>query len=80
MSSDEDLIITPIPSLVSLLIRAEQQKGQPLTQEEVENIRDTCACIALPPDAARAVTEKRGYVDVDPEDVWNQWQRVRLEM
>ena len=78
--NDERLILFPIPSLVSLLLRAELDKGSPLTEAEALAVRDGCACIALPPDEAAAVARSRGYDDIDPERCWEQWQVARKEL
>lgn len=80
MSENDDLIIYPVPSLVATLLNRERTKGSPLTEEEVIQIRDTCPAIAMPPDVARKVDESRGYLDIDPENCWEEWQRVRLEL
>jgi len=77
---DEPLILTPIPSLVSLLLHHEQAKGSPLTQEEVEEIRDNAACVALPASGRKAVDEERGYEDIAPEFAWQHWQQVRGQL
>jgi hypothetical protein len=35
---EEDLIITPVPALVAVLLAKEKEKMAPLTQAEVEDI------------------------------------------
>ena len=75
-----ELIIYPIPSLVATLLNRETAKGSPLTEEEVIQIRDSCPAIALTQEDARRVDESRGYLDIDPEHCWEEWQRVRLEL
>ncbi|MDH5619896.1 MAG: hypothetical protein OEZ11_14870 [Gammaproteobacteria bacterium] len=75
--SDNDIILCIVPSLVAQLLRAEQDKGAPLTEDEVLQIRDESDCIAMDPHAHRAVVEERGYEDIDPERCWDQWQVVR---
>jgi hypothetical protein len=76
----EKLVPTFIPALVVLLVRAEQRKGSPLTQEEVIHIRDGGACVMLPESQAAHLSEKRGYADVDPQFAWEQWQEVRGQL
>jgi hypothetical protein len=78
--SDERLILVPVPSLVSLLLRAERDKGSPLTEAEVLAIRDGCTCVALPPDVATATARARGYDDIDVEKCWEEWQEARKEL
>jgi hypothetical protein len=71
---EEELFLVPIPSLISLLVRHHSDKGAPLTEEEVLAIRDKCTCVAMPAHARDAMNESRGYEDVDPEYVWEDWQ------
>ncbi len=73
------LIITPVPSLVSTLLNREQAKGSPLTQGEVETIRDQIECIVMTREQRAAVDESRGYCDIDPEEAWDTWQVARLD-
>ncbi|WP_426787915.1 hypothetical protein [Xanthomonas campestris] len=40
MSDEEELIITPVPALVAVLFRLEQEKGSALTKAEVIEARD----------------------------------------
>ena len=77
---EEELIITPIPSLVATLLNKEKKKGSELTREEVEEIRDQLPCIALTPEKRKKVDERRGYDDIDPEWAWEQWREVREEL
>jgi hypothetical protein len=79
MSENENLILYPVPSLVSTLMNRERSKGSPLTEEEVVQIRDNCPAIAMPPDVARQMDEQRGYLDIDPENCWQEWQDARRE-
>lgn len=75
MSSNqpEDLVITPIPPLVAVLLNMEQAKGSALNEVEVLKARDAAACIALPIDAHAKLVKSRGYKDIDPENVWEEW-------
>jgi hypothetical protein len=72
------LVIYISPSLVSTLLNRERAKGSPLTEEEVIQIRDSCPAIALTQEDARRMDELRDYLDIDPENCWEEWQRVRL--
>ncbi|HWU95522.1 MAG TPA: hypothetical protein VN029_07980 [Sphingomonas sp.] len=73
-SSDEDeLLIIPVPALVAVLLNLRATKGQELTQEEVLTCRDKAECIAMPRYAAEEVILARGYDDIDPENVWEEW-------
>lgn len=69
-----DLVPEFIPALIVVLTHAEQQKGAPLTEAEVLEIRDNATCMMSPRSMAQAMAEKRGYADLDPENVWAEWQ------
>jgi hypothetical protein len=77
---DPDTVIVFIPSLGALLVRAEDLKGSPLTEEEVLRIRDNAFCITATPEQARGIAESRGYADLDPENVWAEWQQLRTDL
>jgi len=72
-----ELEMTFVPALVAILTAAEDKAGKPLTQKQVEKIRDGGACIAMEPRDAQALERTRGYADLDPELVWPQWQARR---
>ena len=74
---DADLVITPVPALIDILILKEREKGSPLTEAEVADIRDKATCIALPRSDRTAMDIARGYADLDPENAWEQWKQVR---
>ena len=77
---EEDIIITHVPSLVATLLNKEKEKGTPLTQEDVEEIRDNAPCVAMTPEQRKAVDERRQYDDIDPEFAWEEWQIARIEL
>jgi len=77
MSDSPKLVFHFVPSLVSTLLNREQVKGSPLTEQEVLAIRDTCPVIALREETAKAAEEERGYKDIDPENIWVEWQQSR---
>lgn len=78
--SDEQAVPVFIPPLAALLLHAEKQKGSPLTESEVLAVRDNGTCARMSAAQARALAERRGYDDIDPEDCWAQWQRFRAEV
>lgn len=78
--SDEALLLVPVPALVAVLMNKEQEKGAPLTEDEVVSIRDNASSIAMPLFAKLKVQEERGYVDIDPERAWVEWQLARQEV
>lgn len=77
MPTNDNLVIYPMPSLVSTLLKAERSKGRPLTEEEVNFIRDNCPSVAVPRDVVPKIDEERGYKDIDPEFAWEEWQDAR---
>jgi hypothetical protein len=76
----EPLVPVPIPALGALLLNIEKQKGTPLLQAEVLDARDKAVCIMLPLSEKVAMEEKRGYRDIDPENVWEEWLLLRAEV
>ena len=77
MSEDELLVLYPVPSLIATLLQSERAKGSPLTEDEVLEITDTCEVIAVSRDVAQKMDEQRGYLDIDPENCWDEWQQAR---
>jgi uncharacterized protein YeaC (DUF1315 family) len=78
--ADEQLIPVFIPALAPLLVRAEQLKGAPLTEEEVLRVRDNAICVMMTAQQKAATEEQRGYQDIDPENCWAEWQELREEL
>jgi hypothetical protein len=71
-----ELVPVFMPAL-HVLVALENTRGQPLTRREVEATRDEGVCIAMEPRDAQRLERERGYADLDPELVWDQWQLVR---
>ena len=80
MSHSENLVIYPMPSLVSTLLNRERAKGSPLTEAEVMEIRDGCPSVAVPVDIAAKIDAERGYKDIEPEQCWEQWKEARKSL
>lgn len=78
--SDDPLIPTFVPPLITLLVNAERQKGSPLDAGEVAAVRDHGVCMMLPKSEAIRLTQARGCEDIDPEHAWDQWQIVREQL
>ena len=76
--SDDRLVPVFIPSLAALLLNRENAKAAPLTREEIVAVRDDAQVIMMGDTESRELETKRGYPDVDPEDCWREWQRLRL--
>ena len=64
-----------IPALIVVLIDKEQDIGRELTRDEVESIRDG----ATAAEAAEDIIRERGYRDIDPENVWREWQAYKAD-
>lgn len=77
--SEEELFLVHVPALVAVLLGKEKEIGRPLTESEVIEIRDSSECIAMPLFAKMKVEESRGYMDIDPENAWEEWQRTKAE-
>lgn len=67
------MIVLFIPSLISLLVSKAEEKGSPLTEQEVLAIRDNATAIVTDAEGVLAVAERRGYQDIDPEHCWEEW-------
>ncbi|HCU0778578.1 TPA: hypothetical protein OUJ36_001535 [Enterobacter hormaechei] len=67
------MTIVFIPALVAGLLSKEREIGRELTQQEVESIRDSATAVRVPVDVAKEMIKERGYLDIDPEDVWEEW-------
>jgi hypothetical protein len=74
-----DLAAVFIPPLAMVLGGAEREKGRPLSEREVLTIRDRSIAVMLRPEAAAEMAASRGYRDIDPEDCWADWHRLRVE-
>ena len=68
-----------IPALIIVLIDKEQGMGRELTRDEVESMRDDATAIRLPAEAAEDIIRERGYRDIDPENVWREWQAYKAD-
>jgi hypothetical protein len=75
----EHLVLQYIPSLAATLLNVENKKGSALTRNEVEMLRDKANIMAILPAAAKAVEDRRGYKDIDPANVWEDWQVLRVQ-
>lgn len=73
----DPLVPVPVPALVVLLLAREREKGTPLTETEVLEVRDNCVCMMLPLSMKIANETERGYRDIDPEDCWQAWRAFR---
>ena len=80
MSENQQLCLVFIPSLIAILINQEKEKGDVLTRSEVENIRDQAICLTMSLEQAEKMSESRGYDDIDPENAYAEYLKVRQEI
>jgi hypothetical protein len=69
-----------IPPLARLLADAEAAKSSALTESEVVSIRNEAHCVWMPTAEAREMAELRAYHDVEPENCWADWHRLRVSI
>ncbi len=74
VNDEEPIVIVPIPPLVTLLLHLERDKGSPLTEAEVVEVRDKAICMTMRVSHRDQLVEKRGYADISLENVWDEWQ------
>ncbi|EPS7137347.1 MULTISPECIES: hypothetical protein [Enterobacter] len=67
------MTIVFIPALIAVLLSEEREIGRELTQQEVESIRDSATAVRVPVDVAKEMIKERGYLDIDPENAWEEW-------
>jgi hypothetical protein len=70
------LVAVILPSLALILEQAERQKGEPLTEAEVNSIRDRAPAIQMHRADFIKWAAARGR-DLDPDNAWAQWQARR---
>ena len=70
-------MLVPIPSLVSTLLKMENQKGESLSEVEVLEIRNNCTCINMIEKQYQELCHDRGYSDICHESCWDDWQTIR---
>lgn len=75
-SLPQNLTLVFIPSLATLLMRAQELAGAALTETQVLRIRDAAKVMIVGTDAARAMREERGYADIDPASAWPSWLAI----
>jgi hypothetical protein len=75
------VFLTP---LAMLLAAREQQKGAPLTREEVLAVRDRALCTMMTQaqaDTFHAFLDSQAPVPrIDPERCWEEWQAIRQQI
>lgn|GEM_PF-352052 len=72
-NTNKKMTIVFIPALVAVLLSEERKIGRELTQQEVESIRDSATAVQVPVDVAKEMIKERGYLNIDPENAWEEW-------
>lgn len=67
------MTIVFIPALIAVLVAKEREAGRELTRQEVESLRDGATAMRVPEEIAGDMARERGYPDIDPENVWDEW-------
>lgn len=78
-TAKNDLVPVFVPPLATCLAAAEASKGSRLTEAEVLSIRNGAVCIMMAHEEAAKMAASRGYRDVEPENYWADWNRLRVE-
>jgi len=66
-----------IPSLSALLAEKEMKLGRPLTETEVKVVRDAATVTVMPTSDHSTHSSVRAYDDINPNNAWQEWQRLR---
>lgn len=69
-----------MPALIFFLYKLEKEKGAPLSEDEVKRGLGMAPSIMMTRSDAQAFQEQRGFVDINPDNVWQEWQFVRTRI
>lgn len=61
LKNPDNLDFLYIPGISALLVRAEELKGEPLTEKQKLNIRNNSQVVVTPTEVAQATIQDRGY-------------------
>ena len=75
--SDDSLVAVVLPSLTMCLLHMEKKQGRPLTEDEVLDAMEMAPAITMPIEDRDKLYEGRGYGDLDPDNIWPEWQEFR---
>jgi hypothetical protein len=79
VADESPLVPMALPALLVLLLAVEKEKGRELRKEDVLAVRDQAVFAMVPARVKAGVEASRGYVDIDPDHVWMEWQERRQE-
>lgn len=72
--NDKEMCLVYMPSLIYTLNAHQINKGEALTEAEVDEISSEANVIATDYDGYLQLEESRGYSDIDPMNCWAEWQ------
>ncbi|WP_425614886.1 hypothetical protein NA78x_004769 [Anatilimnocola sp. NA78] len=82
--ADEPKVAVFLNPLVMLLAGRERQKGSPLTEQEVLQVRDSAKCIFMPISQAQkfyaSLDAQVPVPRIDPDNIWAEWQAIRQQL
>jgi hypothetical protein len=80
----EPMVTVFLNPLITLLAGRERQKGSPLTEHEVLEVRDSAACTRMPLSQAEmfyaSLDGQMPIPTLNPERIWEEWQEVRVSL
>ncbi len=82
--AEEPKVLVFLNPLAMLLAGRERQKGSPLTEEEVLEVRDGAQCIAMPASQAEkfyaSLDSQFPVPRLNPDNIWQEWQAIRSHL
>lgn len=83
-AADEPKVIVFLNPLVMLLAGCERQKGSPLTEQEVLQVRDNAQCTTMTVSQANtfyaSLDAQVPVPRINPENIWAEWQAIRQHL
>jgi hypothetical protein len=83
-NSDGPKVLVFLNPLVMLLAGRERQKGAPLTEQEVLEVRDHAQCISMTASQAEkfyaSLDAQAPVPRINPENIWVEWQAIRQHL
>src|SRR4051812_39783657 len=71
------LVAVFMPSLLNCFAEAEREARAPLTHCQAKKIRNTAIQVLVSEETASTLQQRRGFVDLDPDDFWTEWLQRR---
>lgn len=75
--ADDSLVVVALPSLGHFLLHMEKERGLPLIESEVLAAIDEAPAITMLAEHRDEFHESRGFADLDPDNIWEEWQEFR---